>query len=87
MLSVNAERRVNVKFCVKLGKSATETYHLLKKFYGDECLSRTQVFEWFKRFEEGREEIGDSLPDKLPSHLHLFYAAGLNGGNFYIYSR
>ena len=39
------EQHVNVKFCVKLGKSATETYDLLKKVYGDECLSRTQVFE------------------------------------------
>jgi len=44
---------------VKLGKSATETYDLLKKVYGDECLSHTQVFEWFKRFKDGREEIGD----------------------------
>ena len=35
MLSVNAEQRVKVKFCVKHGKSATETYHLLKKVYGD----------------------------------------------------
>jgi hypothetical protein len=56
MLSVNVEQRVNVKFCVKLGKSATETYDLLKKVYGYECLSRTQVFEWFKRFKEGREK-------------------------------
>ena len=58
-LNVNVEQRVNVKFCVKVGKSATETYDLLKKVYGDECLSRTQVFERFKRFKEGREEIGD----------------------------
>ena len=65
MLNVNMEQRVNVKFCVKLGKSATETYDLLKKVYGDECLSRTQVFEWFRRFKEGREEIGD---DQLPGH-------------------
>jgi hypothetical protein len=42
-----------VKFCAKLGKSATETYNLLKKVYGDEC--HTQVFKWFKRFEEGRK--------------------------------
>jgi len=54
------EQRINVKFCVKLGKSARETYSCLKKVYGDECLSRTQVFEWFKRFKEGREEIGDN---------------------------
>jgi hypothetical protein len=31
----------------------------LKKCYGDECLIRTQVFEWFKWFKEEREEIGD----------------------------
>jgi len=59
MLSINVEQRVNVKFCVKLSKSAKETYDLLKKVYGDECLSRTRVFEWFKRFKEGTEEIGD----------------------------
>jgi transposase-like protein len=29
--------------------------------YGDECLSRTQVFKWFKRFREGRGEIEDDL--------------------------
>ena len=46
-LSVNVKQHVNMKFCVKLGKSATETYDLLKKVYGDKCLSHTQVFEWF----------------------------------------
>jgi len=65
MLSVNVEQRVNVKFCVKLGKSATETYDFLKKVYGDVCLSHTQVFEWFERFKEGREEIRDN---QRPSH-------------------
>ena len=44
MLNVNVEQRVNMNFCVKLGKSATETYDLLKKVYGDECLSRTGVY-------------------------------------------
>ena len=53
-----------MKFCVKLGKSATEIYDMLKNVYGDECLSRTQVFEWFKR---GREEIGDDQRPGRPS--------------------
>ena len=66
-LSVNVDQRVNVKFCVKLGKSAKETYDLLKEVYGDECLSRTQVFEWFKRFKEGMEEIGDDQRPGRPS--------------------
>jgi len=29
------EQHINVKFCVKLGKSATGKYDLLKKVYGD----------------------------------------------------
>jgi hypothetical protein len=67
MLSVNVEQRVNVKFCVKLGKFATETYNLLKIVYGNECLSRTQVFDWFKRFKEGRKETGDDQRPGRPS--------------------
>ena len=65
MLSVNVGQCVSVKFCVKLVKSATETYDLLKKVYGDGCLSHAKVFEWFARFKEGRKEIGD---DQCPGH-------------------
>ena len=67
ILSVNVQQRVNVKFCVKLGKSIIETYNLLKKIYGDECLSHTQVFNWFKRFKVGREELGDDQHPTCPS--------------------
>ncbi|KAJ8950530.1 hypothetical protein NQ318_015274 [Aromia moschata] len=55
MLSVGMEQRVNLKFLVKLRKSFTEAYAMLKEVYGNECLSRTQVFELFKWFIEGRE--------------------------------
>ncbi|KAJ8961894.1 hypothetical protein NQ318_021512 [Aromia moschata] len=51
--------RVNPKFRVKLGKTFTEAYAMLKEVYGNECLSRTQIFEWFKRFKEGRETTED----------------------------
>jgi len=68
MLSVNVEQRVDMKYYVKLGKSATETYDLLKKVYGDESLSCTQVFEWFKRFKDGREEIGYDSALVVPAH-------------------
>ncbi|KAF2887592.1 hypothetical protein ILUMI_18581 [Ignelater luminosus] len=32
---------------------------MMKQVYGDDCLSRTRVNEWFKRFHEGREDILD----------------------------
>ncbi|XP_025160560.1 putative uncharacterized protein FLJ37770 [Harpegnathos saltator] len=56
MISVKIEQRIVVKFHMKLGKSATETYLLLKEVYGNECLSHARVFEWFKRFQDSRED-------------------------------
>ena len=32
---------------------------MLKKVYGDDCLSRSRIHEWFKRFQEGREALED----------------------------
>lgn len=53
------EQRYAVKFCFKLGKSASETFELIKQAYGDDALSRTRVFEWYKMFKEGREVVED----------------------------
>ena len=65
MLSANVER-VNIKFLTKLGKSATETYNMLTEVYGNQCLSHTQVFEWYKKCE-GREDVGDDPKSGRPS--------------------
>ncbi|EGI61189.1 FLJ37770-like protein [Acromyrmex echinatior] len=67
MISVTIEQRIVVKFHVKLGKTATETYNLLKEMYGHECLSRARVFEWFKRFQDGREDVEDDSRPGCPS--------------------
>jgi hypothetical protein len=36
------------QFCVKLGKTPTETYKMLQTVYGDEALHHSSVTEWFK---------------------------------------
>nr|CAH7719676.1 unnamed protein product [Callosobruchus chinensis] len=59
MISLKIEQRINLKFLVKLGKSPSECFQLLKEVLGDNCMSRTRVFEWHKRFSEGREEVED----------------------------
>jgi hypothetical protein len=51
--------RVNIKFLVKLKKSATETFQLLTEAYDEDLMSRARVFEWHKRFSEGRESVKD----------------------------
>ena len=53
------EQRINIKVCVKLGKTATETLKMLRDVYGDSSMFRTRVFEWHKRFVEGREDVED----------------------------
>lgn len=53
------EQRINVKFLVKLKKTPTECYKLLKEAYGENSLSRARVFQWYKRFSEGRESTED----------------------------
>jgi hypothetical protein len=34
-----------VKFCCKIGISASETFELIRMAYGDDALSHTRVFE------------------------------------------
>ncbi|GBN39598.1 hypothetical protein AVEN_70062-1 [Araneus ventricosus] len=53
------EQRVNIKFCFKLCKMATETHEMLVKVYGVNVVSKKCVFEWFKRFRDGKEDVKD----------------------------
>ena len=48
-----------MKFCFRLGKNATETYGMFHTAFGASCMNRASVFEWHKRFKEGRESVRD----------------------------
>ncbi|GBM61111.1 hypothetical protein AVEN_234903-1 [Araneus ventricosus] len=48
------EQCVNIKFCFKLGNTATETHETLVSAVSKKC-----VFEWFKRFRDGKEDVED----------------------------
>ena len=48
-----------IKFCFKLGKNTTETYGKLQTAFRPSCMNRVSVFEWHKRFKEGRESVRD----------------------------
>ena len=53
------EERYAIKFCFKLGKNATETYGMLQTAFRPSCMNRASVFEWNKRFKEGKESVRD----------------------------
>ena len=57
MLDCKCEQGVNIKFLIKLKKSATKTFQLFTEVYGENGMSHTRVFEWHKRFSEGRESF------------------------------
>jgi transposase len=60
------EQRMNVKFCVKLNKSPSETLEMLKSVYGESTMSKSNVFKWHKRFREGREDVNDDERSGAP---------------------
>ena len=55
----NLENRYAIKFCFKLGKNATETNGMLQTAFWASYINRESVFEWHKRFKEGREFVRD----------------------------
>jgi len=52
-----SEQGVNIKFLVKMKKSVMKTFQLLTEAYSADCVSRAYMFEWHKRFSEGRESL------------------------------
>jgi transposase len=53
------KQRINIKFFAKLGKSASETLQMLTEACGANAMKTSSIFEWHKRFKEGREDVKD----------------------------
>jgi len=53
------EQRACIKFCLKLGKTATECYEMLKTPFGEQAMGRSQTFQWFSWFKAGRTTTDD----------------------------
>ena len=43
----------------RYGKNATETYRMLQSAFRPSWMNQASVFEWHKRFKEGRESVRD----------------------------
>jgi len=53
--------------CVKLEKSAAETFQMMIKAYGELVMSRATVFRWHSQFSSGRESFDDEQRCGRPS--------------------
>ena len=59
MFNSKTEQRINFEIFGKI--------KALMEVYGKECVSRTRVFEWHKRFHEGRTEVEDDERSRRPT--------------------
>ena len=55
-----------IKFLFAEGVPPHLIFSCLNNVFGDECLSRSQVFEWLKRFKEGRRSLDDEESPSRP---------------------
>ena len=53
------EHRAVIRFLVLRGKDTQYIINELNAAYGDDCPSRTTVYEWVKQFKGGRTSIDD----------------------------
>ena len=62
---------------------ATETYGMLQTAFPLSCMNRASVFEWHKRFKEGRESVRDdercgrskevNRPELISRRVRVYY--------------
>jgi len=52
---------------VKIGNSVTETFEMLKIAFREEAVGRTQMYEWWKHFKEGRTLVDNDPRSGRPS--------------------
>jgi hypothetical protein len=52
------ERCVGIKFCFKLGKIFTKTFEMLQKVFGNETMSRTRTYEWYRTSTKNDPSLG-----------------------------
>ena len=64
------EERYAIKLCFKLGRNATETSGMLQTAFGASCMNQASVFEWHKKFKEGRESVGEDEGYKMSKEVN-----------------
>jgi histone-lysine N-methyltransferase SETMAR len=75
------EERVAIKFRFKAGLSASETLVLVQKAYGNEAVNLPNVFRWYSRFRDGREQVEDDerggRPKSIRTEVNIAAVAGV----------
>ena len=66
-MSSTLQQRVCIKFNVKNGFNGAQTLEMLEKYFGNDILTRSNVFRWYEYFRSGRESVEDEERSGRPS--------------------
>ena len=61
------DQRICIKFCFQLGKTSSETIQMMQKAFGNECMSKTRIKEWYNRFKGGHTSVDSDSRSCRPS--------------------
>ena len=61
------DQRIRIKICVKNEIKYSKVCEMLTKAYGESAMSKTRVYGWYKRFQDGREDVEDDERPGRPS--------------------
>jgi hypothetical protein len=50
------EQRICIKFRFRLNKTDAETHRMFKEEFGDNAMSQSKTFLWYKRFKGGQQK-------------------------------
>ena len=67
------DQRICIKFCFQLGKTSSETIQIMRKAFGNECMTKTRIKEWYNRFKGGRTSVDGDSRSGRPSTIKTLY--------------
>ncbi|GFU57063.1 HTH_48 domain-containing protein [Trichonephila clavipes] len=58
-MEASLEQHYALKFCVRLQKSASKTFDMIREAFNDESIPGASIFRWHTTFKEGRKNVED----------------------------